>query len=177
MAPHMEGAKRPACCTGREAWLERVTSLASRNSHHSDVGGQERQREKLFQGTTQPGAPRDCAQDVAWACQATELRRASTRLRGWQFEQYARDARNWGVLKVVRVLIVETFNRMQSYSTTAFPCLSAVPWWADLPILRRPTGEVGAMASQVRPPAGRASPSNPKTRSRRRSIALTTCMA
>ena len=42
-------------------------------------------------------------------------------MHGWYLGQYARDARNWGYLKVLRVLLVEAFNRAQQLSSKHLP--------------------------------------------------------
>jgi hypothetical protein len=103
----------------KEAWLERVGSTRSREN--SQPGAAE--EEAFVEGTLLPATNGDASEDdePAWRCQATQVRDASTQLHGWYFGQYRRDARNWGFLKVVRVMLVEAFNRAQQLSRRHLP--------------------------------------------------------
>lgn len=103
----------------KEAWLERLGSRCAPEDQQLSID------EKAFlAGTLVPATARDQLSDGdghAWRCQATEIPAASTQLHGWYFGQYARDARNWGTLKVLRVLLVEAFNRLQKLSRAHLP--------------------------------------------------------
>jgi hypothetical protein len=121
-----DGSGHGSCQAGcllywKEASLERARSSGSHNGHK--LG----EREQAFvDGILRPAAvnssPSRADDDrVVWSCQATESPRASMPLHGWQLNQYPRDARNWGPLKVVRTLAVEAFNRMQSFSRRRLP--------------------------------------------------------
>jgi hypothetical protein len=103
----------------KEAWLERV---ASRHAPEGQQLGDDEEAfvaETLVSATTKRGVSGGDGQ--TWRCQATDVREASSQLHGWYFGQYARDARNWGILKVIRVLLVEAFNRAQSLSRVHLP--------------------------------------------------------
>jgi hypothetical protein len=103
----------------KEAWLERVASPAAAAHRHLHPD-----EEAFVVGVLVPAAKRGEGKEgngQRWRCQATEIPRASTQLHGWYIDQYARDARNWGVLKVIRVLLVEAFNRAQSLSRRHLP--------------------------------------------------------
>jgi hypothetical protein len=111
---YAHGGCQAACLLHwKEAWLTRIDSPGTSDSHLLDHGDRSAIEEMLQPATTNGHGQGDDQKDVSWSCQATELRRASTRLRGWQLGQYGRDARNWGVIKVVRTLLVEAFNRTQ----------------------------------------------------------------
>ena len=101
----------------KEAWLERADSPKprdgkARNGHEVDAEEKALLDDKLMPATT-TDAHGAGQKEAVWSCQATELPGASTELHGWELGQYARDARNWGVFAVVRVLLVEALNRAQ----------------------------------------------------------------
>jgi hypothetical protein len=105
----------------KEAWLERVEPGSA-----EDLSAQTASEGAFVTGTLLPATasrnpPRD--DDPAWQCQATEIPRASVRLHGWQLGQYKRDTRNWGMRKVLRVLIVDAFNRLQYLNRRYLPRL------------------------------------------------------
>jgi hypothetical protein len=102
----------------KEAWLER---LAPESAHQTETRPN---KDAYVADTLLPGTTNGDGSEGngdTWRCQATEVRRASTQLHGWHFDQYARDARNWGPPKVLRVLFVEAFNRAQSLSRRYLP--------------------------------------------------------
>jgi hypothetical protein len=103
----------------KEAWLVRVASRSAPQEPELDAEEQAFVANTLLPATQNDGVVEDNGQ--TWRCQATEVPRASTQLHGWYFDQYQRDARNWGPLKVLRVLIVEAFNRAQSLSRRYLP--------------------------------------------------------
>jgi hypothetical protein len=103
----------------KEAWLERVGSRCAPDDQLLSDDEEAFVANTLVLATTKNGASGRDAH--AWRCQATDVREASTQLHGWHFGQYARDARNWGILKVLRVLVVEAFNRAQSLSRAHLP--------------------------------------------------------
>jgi hypothetical protein len=96
----------------KEAWLERVQPRKPPEDQTPITDEQVFVEETLLPATRASNAADGDAH--TWRCQATEVPRASTRLRGFYFDQYARDVRNWGLGKVLRVLAVEAFNRAQS---------------------------------------------------------------
>jgi hypothetical protein len=101
-----------------EAWLERLPPESADQAERSP-NGDAYVADALLPGTT--NGDRSQGNGHTWRCQATEVPRASTQLHGWYFDQYARDARNWGLPKVLRVLLVEAFNRAQSLSRRYLP--------------------------------------------------------
>jgi hypothetical protein len=105
----------------KEAWLERVESKRAPSTHHGEQLGVE--EEAFVEGALLPATKGDASagDGPAWSCQATQVRDASTQLHGWHFGQYPRDARNWGFGKVLRVLLVEAFNRAQQLSRRHLP--------------------------------------------------------
>jgi hypothetical protein len=77
----------------KEAWLERVGSTRAPESQR--LGPEE---DAFVEGTLLEATKGDASGTgkPASRCQATQVREASTQLRGWHFNQYRRDARNWG---------------------------------------------------------------------------------
>jgi hypothetical protein len=102
----------------KEAWLERLAPETAHHARSVSTGDDASLAETVSRGTNSDASDRP---DRTWRCQATEIPRASTQLHGWYFDQYMRDARNWGLLKVLRVLLVEAFNRAQSLSRRHLP--------------------------------------------------------
>ena len=103
----------------KESWLERVDSGGA-----EEIRAQTASDGAFVTATLLPATrngPSD--QEPAWRCQATEIPRASVRLHGWQLGQYRRDARNWGLKKVLRTLIFEAFNRLQDLNRRYLPRL------------------------------------------------------
>jgi hypothetical protein len=108
----------------KEAWLVRVESPTNQNGHRNGQLGPEHRafvERRLLPATTNGHTSAGSDNGVSWSCQATELRRASTRLRGYQLDQYVRDARNWGILRVARTLLMEVFNRAQKLARAHLP--------------------------------------------------------
>ena len=103
----------------KEAWLERVASDGACEEHELTADEEAFVSCTLLPMVTNGSA--SAAHEQTWRCQATEVPHAATRLHGWQFGQYARDARNWGLLKVIRTLIVEALNRVQIVSRRHLP--------------------------------------------------------
>lgn len=111
----------------KEAWLERVAASAPACSESIDpppLAGQERSfvDERLLPATVQREAS-DRSEEVIYRCQATEIRRAGRRLRGWNLDQYPKDARNWGLWKIVRAVPSIIFNKFQVLNRQHFPNL------------------------------------------------------
>ena len=81
----------------KEAWLERVEDgsdgAAGADGRHSQL------RETLLAATTVSSED-----GSLYRCQATEIPRASRRLRFREVDQYVRDLRNWSLRKVLRGL-------------------------------------------------------------------------
>jgi hypothetical protein len=103
----------------KESWLERVGSSRARGNQQLSPDEKAFVTDRLVPAATNGQASEGNGQ--AWRCQATQVRQASTQLHGWYVDQYRRDARNWGALKVLRVLMVEAFNRVQSLSRAHLP--------------------------------------------------------
>ena len=76
--------------------------------------------ERLVPGTVQAD-PAGGAEDTVYRCQATEIRRAGGRLRGWHLNQYPKDVRNWGLWKIVRAIPPFGFNKFQRMTRRRFP--------------------------------------------------------
>jgi hypothetical protein len=102
----------------KEAWLARIDTPAPSNGH-----GPAPETERFVNEVLEPATRKSEGSEdgIVWSCQATMIPRASTRLRGYDVSQYARDARNWGAGKVVRTLLVESFNRAQKLSQRHLP--------------------------------------------------------
>jgi hypothetical protein len=133
----------------KEAWLERIEPGSA-----EDPGAPQTASEGAFvTGTLLPAARNGNApsdHEPAWRCQATEIPRASVRLHGWQLGQYRRDARNWGTRKVLRVLIVDAFNRFQHLNRRYLPRLLLFKAGQPYPFIdgtlekgRTPSAELG----------------------------------
>lgn len=114
-----DGCQAACMLYWKESWLERADSRGARNGHASGEGDDRFVTDVLLPATRHGDANDD--REVTWACQATELPRASTRLHGWHVDQYVRDARNWGLKKVIRALAVEAFNRTQQIMSRRLP--------------------------------------------------------
>lgn len=102
----------------KEAWLARIDSPAASNGHGPAPEAARFVEEVVIPSTRKSGGSDG---SVVWSCQATALPRASTRLRGYDAGQYVRDARNWGARKVIRTLLIESFNRAQKLSQRHLP--------------------------------------------------------
>jgi hypothetical protein len=103
----------------KEAWLERVVSPNGGPPSHPLPEREAPIPDAVIAATkaddrSEPG-------DRPWQCQATQIPHASARLHGWEFDQYAADVRNWGVLKVLRVMFVEALNRVQRLCRRSLP--------------------------------------------------------
>jgi hypothetical protein len=104
----------------KEAWLERVEPGArARVVAPGPEAAALVESTLMAETTTSPSEP--AVGDTVWQCQATVLPAASTQLHGWYWDQYARDARNWGWFKVVRALAIEALNRLQQLLSRRLP--------------------------------------------------------
>lgn len=109
----------------KEAWLERVPAPPAACAGSGDplpLAGHEQSfvDERLVPGTVQADSPGG-AETTVYRCQATEIRRAGSRLRGWHLSQYPKDVRNWGIWKVARAIPWFVFNRFQRMNRRRFP--------------------------------------------------------
>jgi hypothetical protein len=96
----------------KEAWLERVEPDAGPAVRELDT-----QEEAFVNETLLPAATVGAASveaDRVYQCQATRLYDASTPFRLLDVEQYPADARNWGWPKVLRSVLIEVYNKVQS---------------------------------------------------------------
>jgi Glycosyl transferases group 1/Glycosyltransferase Family 4 len=105
----------------KEAWLERLPPESAHRPRSPSLDDNASLAETVSRSTTNRDA--SDRNGKIWRCQATEIPSASTQLHGWYLDQYVRDARNWGRSKVLRVLLVEAFNRAQALSHRYLPRL------------------------------------------------------
>jgi hypothetical protein len=103
----------------KEAWLERAENDRSNGSLASTEEEEPFVAEKLGRATkaatgSDPSATR-------YRCQATEIPNASELLRIRQVGQYVRGVRSWKLPKIVKGLLVDLFNRYQSWSEARMP--------------------------------------------------------
>jgi hypothetical protein len=115
------GGCQAKCLTyWKETWLERVDDLDA-SSDGPELGS----REQIFLGDIlMPSTLRRASEDEServYRCQATEIPHASTPLRGWMIDQYARDTRNWKLSKIVRGMVIYVFNSYQNVSRRFLP--------------------------------------------------------
>jgi hypothetical protein len=103
----------------KEAWLERVPAYDVPKQQELSADEEAFVADTLLPATTAGSSSR--ADDQTWRCQATDIPHASTQLHGWHFDQYPRDARNWGLRKVLRTMIIDVLNRMQVVSRRHLP--------------------------------------------------------
>jgi hypothetical protein len=115
----------------KEAWLERVDErsepAAAPKGRHLPL------RETLLTATTVPSED-----GSLYRCQATEIPRASRRLRFSEVDQYVRDVRNWNLRKVLRGLVIELFNRWQSVSRWHLPRALLIAGGRQYPFINGP---------------------------------------
>jgi hypothetical protein len=115
----------------KEAWLERVGDASGpapvSNGHHAALN------ETLLAATTAPSdnGPR-------YRCQATEIPRASRRLRVRELDQYARDVRNWSLGKVLRGLVFDLINLWQYFSRRHLPSRLRIAGGRPYPFISGP---------------------------------------
>jgi hypothetical protein len=107
----------------KESWLERVEPGSTEKNRAQTASEGGFVAATLLPATRDENAPSD--DPPTWRCQATEIPRASVRLHGWQLDQYRRDARNWGIRKVLRALIFEVFNRLLDLTRRYLPRMLA----------------------------------------------------
>jgi hypothetical protein len=103
----------------KEAWLQRVDAEHSSDVPELDTHEQTFLGDILMPATLQKASLRE--EDRVYRCQATEIPRAATPLRGWMIDQYVRDTRNWGLLKIARGMGVYFFNTYQNLSRRLLP--------------------------------------------------------
>lgn len=124
-----------------EGWLRKVepdflsasqvTERASSSKGAALTNGHRCTEERLLQSAVRPDPASPGS--TLYVCQATELREFTSPLHWWDFRQYFRDIRSGnlrrnfgdsksetfletilGVLEVIRALLIETFNKLQS---------------------------------------------------------------
>jgi hypothetical protein len=101
----------------KEAWLERLENGAAPAPRRLDEDDQSYVGGTLLPATkdhTEADAPR-------YRCQATEIPRASERLRFRAADQYVRDLRNRSLRKILHGLVIEAFNLWQAFSKRRLP--------------------------------------------------------
>ena len=127
-----DGAAHGGCQAGcllywKDAWLERVDEDAGDATvTRTEVAAPGATRETLVAATERAAAEDG---ERLYACQATELLRATTRtLKWWEPDQYVEDVRsgNASVRSVVRGLLVGFFNKFQQANARVLPRLCLV---------------------------------------------------
>lgn len=115
----------------KEAWLERVENggdpAPAPNGHHASL------HETLLAGTSVPSDD-----GPLYRCQATEIPRASRRLRVREVDQYVRDVRNWGLRKLLRGLVFDLINLWQHLSRQHLPPSLRIAGGRPYPFIRGP---------------------------------------
>ena len=115
----------------KEAWLERVEDgsepAPAPNGHTSPLG------KTLMAATTVPSED-----GLLYRCQATEIPRASRRMRFREVDQYVRDARNWSLWRVLRGLPFELLNLWQTFSRKHLPPALRIAGGRRYPFVRGP---------------------------------------
>jgi hypothetical protein len=117
----------------KEAWLERCERGRSPRLRILDRDEQAFVTNTLLRATTNGGTSAEA--DTTFRCQATEIPRASTRLRFRQVGQYVRDVRAWGLIKVVRGLAIHFFNQLQSLGRRFVPNRVLIAGGRDYPFI------------------------------------------
>ena len=107
----------------KEAWLERVDNGARRNGAAQRPQALDDEEESFVADTLVPAtrAAGDDASEPVYSCQATEIPKASQHVRFREVDQYARAIRNWRPAKIVRGLVIQLFNFVQSVTYRRFP--------------------------------------------------------
>jgi hypothetical protein len=116
----------------KERWLERVETDDVPVAKPAANGDESRLRRVLGEATTTEADP------TRYRCQATEIPSSSTPLRYREVDQYGRDVRNWGLAKVLRGLVVETFNFWQGFSRRHLPRWLRIAGGRSYPFLSGP---------------------------------------
>ena len=114
-----DGCRAACFMYWKEAWLERTGPAAQAAPRDLLASEQAFVSDTLVPATTRDDAPGEGGK--RYRCQATEITAASTPLPGWRPDQYVRDVRNWGLLKVLRGLVFDIFNTFQAVNRRFFP--------------------------------------------------------
>jgi hypothetical protein len=103
----------------KEAWLERASAESS--SDKSQLGPSEQAfvDETLLRATIKSASVD--SEDRIYRCQATEIPSMAPRIKAWMVDQYPKDVRNWGLLKVVRGMAIYVFNKYQDFTRGRLP--------------------------------------------------------
>jgi hypothetical protein len=138
-----DGSAHDGCQAGcltywKEAWLERADaddSSAENSSEKSQLGPSEQAfvDETLLRATIR-SASAD-SEDRIYRCQATEIPRIAAQIKAWMIDQYPKDVRNWGLLKVVRGMTVYVFNKYQDSTRGRLPARLLVNKGRNYPVL------------------------------------------
>jgi hypothetical protein len=114
-----DGCQAACLLFWKEAWLERAANRSTPEQEPSNGD------EKSFVAKTLLPATRDVANSTAsstrYRCQATEIPRASTRLRIREVDQYVRDLQHFSLLQILRGLAINVFNIWQGFSKRHLP--------------------------------------------------------
>lgn len=126
----------------KEAWLERVDTEAAPDAPDAvgttgttgpaDLDAADR---AFVEETLEPATLASSTEERTYRCQATEIPRAGAQLRAWMIDQYPRDVRNWGLMKIVRGMTIYVFNKYQDLSRRFLPAGLAFHGGSHYPFL------------------------------------------
>ena len=126
-----DGCEAACLLFWKEAWLERVET-ADELPKPVPGGDESRLRDVLSDVTKIETDP------TVYRCQATEIPSSSNPLRFREVDQYVGDARNWGLAKVMRGLLVMAFNLWQTVSKRHLPRWLLIAEGRSYPFLSGP---------------------------------------
>jgi hypothetical protein len=117
-AVRCDGQAHGGCQAGcllfwKNAWLKPVSSVAPSPSRSKERTASGCTRETVARATRAP-SPEGSENDERYACQATELVRATTPIHWWDPRHYVKDltSGNIGVLKFLRFMAIAAFNNI-----------------------------------------------------------------
>jgi hypothetical protein len=115
-----DGCQAACLVFWKEAWLERVGDADQRDA----PAGRNKAEETYIAETLMPGTRIANEADdgkTLYRCQATEIPKATERLRFRQVDQYIRGLRSWKLGKFLHGLPIELFNLWQAFSLRRLP--------------------------------------------------------
>jgi hypothetical protein len=137
----------------KEAWLERVASVNGASAHTPEVLDAEQTAfvtDTLLPFTRTPAPD---GGEPLYRCQATEIPKASERLRFRELDQYAKNLRSWRLPKLLKGLPIELFNFWQNFSREHLPKWLQIAGGRDYPFVAGPLnkGETPRAKLDLRP--------------------------
>jgi hypothetical protein len=123
-----DGCQAACLMYWKEAWLQRVENAPKANPLPLDGREQEYVAETLVPATK--------ADDTHYRCQATEIPRASERMRLRDLDQYVRSLGNWRWPKLVKGVFAELINEWQRFSRHHLPKRLWIAGGERFPIVR-----------------------------------------